>query len=96
MCVPRAIAATSAARAMNPADAARAPAGPTNTAIGVRAAIMRDTIVRVDSSSPPGVRSTSTRVAAPDVSPNADRRMRTAECGLRNADRGLRIADREQ
>jgi membrane-bound ClpP family serine protease len=40
---------------MNPADAARAPEGPTNTTTGARDVIMRDTIVRVESSSPPGV-----------------------------------------
>ena len=63
------MAATSAASAMmKPADAARAPEGPTKTTTGVRAAIIRDTIVRVDSRSPPGVRSTSTTTVAPLVS----------------------------
>jgi hypothetical protein len=72
ICVPGAIATTSAASAMmKPADAARAPDGPTNTTMGVRAAIMRDTMARVESSSPPGVRSTSTRTVAPEVSARA-------------------------
>ena len=57
MCVPGAIAATSAAIVrMNPADAARAPDGPMKIATGVRAAIMCETIVSVDSRSPPGVK----------------------------------------
>ena len=46
---------------MKPAEAARAPAGPTKTTTGARAAIIRDTIARVDSSGPPGVRSTIIR-----------------------------------
>ena len=42
---PGAIAATSAAiRRMNPADAARAPDGPTKTTTGAREVIMRDTM----------------------------------------------------
>ena len=58
MCVPGAIAATSAAITMRkPADAARAPPGATNTAIGVRAASIRATMVWVESTRPPGVRS---------------------------------------
>ena len=66
MCVPGAITATSAASTMmNPAEAARAPDGPTKTTTGARAAIMRDTIVRVESSRPPGVRSSITVTAAP-------------------------------
>jgi hypothetical protein len=56
---------------MKPADAARAPAGPTKTMTGVRAAIIRDTIVRVESSRPPGVRKTNTVTAAPEVSARA-------------------------
>jgi hypothetical protein len=61
MWVPGAMAATSAAMArMKPAEAARAPAGPTNTATGVRAASMRVTMSRVESTSPPGVRSVNT------------------------------------
>ena len=68
-CVAGAIAATSAAiRRMNPADAARAPDGPTNTTTGARDVIIRDTILRVESSRPPGVRNTSTTSSAPDVS----------------------------
>jgi len=53
---------------MNPADAARAPDGPTNTTTGARDVIIRDTILRVESSRPPGVRNTSTTSSAPDVS----------------------------
>jgi hypothetical protein len=50
--VPGAIAATSAAIvSTNPAEAARAPAGPTNTTTGAR-----DVIMRVESSNPPGGR----------------------------------------
>src|SRR5439155_17147545 len=61
-----AIASTSAAIVrMKPADAARAPAGPTKTTIGVLAAIMCETISRVESTSPPGVRSVNTTSAAP-------------------------------
>ncbi len=56
-----AITATSAASTrMKPADAARAPDGPTRTAMGVRATSMRLTMVCVDSTSPPGVRSVKT------------------------------------
>ena len=66
MCVPGAIAATSAAIVrMNPAEAARAPDGATNMATGVLAAISRETIARVESTSPPGVRSVKTTSAAP-------------------------------
>ncbi len=69
MCVPGAMTATSAAMVMtNPAEAARAPDGATNTTTGARDVIMRETIVRVESSSPPGVRRTKTTTAAPDVS----------------------------
>ncbi len=69
MWVPGAITATSAARVMrNPADAARPPAGPTNTTTGAWATIIRDTMARVDSSSPPGVRSTMTVRVAPRAS----------------------------
>ena len=54
MCVPGAITATSAASMMrNPAEAARAP-GREYTTTGVREAIMRDTIVRVESSEAAG------------------------------------------
>ena len=72
MCVPGDIAATSAAIVIRkPAEAARAPDGEMNTTIGARAAIMRDTIVRVDSTRPPGVRNTSTVAAAPAPSARA-------------------------
>ena len=65
MCVPGAMAATSAAIvSTNPADAARAPDGATNTTTGARDVIMRETIVRVDSRSPPGVRRTKTTSVA--------------------------------
>ena len=66
MCVPGAIAAMSAAIVrMKPAEAARAPEGPTKIATGVLAAIMRETIARVESTSPPGVRSVNTTSVAP-------------------------------
>jgi hypothetical protein len=56
MLVPGAIAATSAAIAMmNPAEAARAPDGPTNTATGVRQLSILSTIWRIELSRPPGV-----------------------------------------
>jgi hypothetical protein len=59
------MAATSAAIvSTNPADAARAPDGATNTTTGARDVMMRETMVRVDSRSPPGVRSTKTTSAA--------------------------------
>ena len=65
MCVPGAMAATSAAIvSTNPADAARDPDGATNTTTGARDVMMRETIVRVDSSSPPGVRRTKTTSVA--------------------------------
>ena len=69
MCVPGAMAATSAARVIRkPADAARAPDGATNTATGVLAASIRVTIVRVESTRPPGVSSTNTMSAARSAS----------------------------
>src|SRR6188474_3121453 len=69
MWVPGAIAATSDASVMmKPADAALPPDGPTKTTTGARDVIMRDTIARVDSSSPPGVRRTNTTMSAPEVS----------------------------
>ncbi len=53
MCVPGAIAAMSAAIVrMKPAEAARAPDGATKIATGVLAAIMRDTMARVESTQP--------------------------------------------
>lgn len=69
MCVPGAMAATSAAMVrMKPAEAARAPAGPTKTATGVFAASMCETMARVESTSPPGVRSVRTTKSAPAAS----------------------------
>jgi hypothetical protein len=69
MCVPGAIAATSAANVRrNPADAARAPDGPTKTTTGAREEMIRETMVRVDSSSPPGVRRTTTTSSAFELS----------------------------
>ena len=69
MCVPGAMAAMSAAMVITkPADAARAPEGATSTATGAREVIMRDTIVRVESSRPPGVRRMKTTRSAPEVS----------------------------
>jgi hypothetical protein len=60
------MAATSAAMVrMNPAEAARAPAGDTKITTGVLEAIMLDTMVRVESSSPPGVRNVNTTRTAP-------------------------------
>ena len=52
------MAATSAAIVMmKPAEAARAPEGPTNTATGVRQLSMASTICRIEVSRPPGVSS---------------------------------------
>ena len=69
MCVPGAMTATSAAMVrMNPADAARAPDGPTNTTTGARDVISRETMSRVESSRPPGVRRTMTTTSAPRAS----------------------------
>jgi hypothetical protein len=69
MCVPGAMTATSAAIVMTkPAEAARAPEGPTKTTTGAREVIMRETIVRVESTSPPGVRRTKITASAPAVS----------------------------
>ena len=50
---------------MKPAEAARAPDGDTKIATGVLSAIMLDTIARVESTSPPGVRSVNTTRTAP-------------------------------
>ena len=69
MWVPGAMTATSAASAITkPADAARAPDGPTKTTTGARDVIMRETIARVESSRPPGVRRMNTTTSAPDES----------------------------
>ena len=57
----------------NPADAARDPDGATNTTTGARDVMMRETIVRVDSSSPPGVRRTKTTSVAFEVSASSMR-----------------------
>ena len=68
MCVPGAIAPISAARMrMNPAEAARAPDGPTKIATGVFAATMADTMARVESTRPPGVRRVKTTSDAPAI-----------------------------
>ena len=69
MWVPGAIAATSAAIVIrNPAEAARAPLGPTKTTTGVRDSMMLVLMSRVASTRPPGVRSTSTTRSAPAAS----------------------------
>ena len=66
MWVPGAIAATSAAMVrMKPADAARAPDGSDEHRDRRRAASMRVTMSRVESTRPPGVRSVKTTSAAP-------------------------------
>ena len=65
MLVPGAIAAMSAARTMKqPAEAARAPRGPTNTITGTRAFISFWIISRMEESRPPGVSSSRTNAAA--------------------------------
>ncbi len=64
--VPRAIAATSAETRMNvPAEAARAPAGPTHTTTGTSEARIASMISFIAVSSPPGVSRTSTASDAP-------------------------------
>ncbi len=69
MCVPGAIAAMSAAMVIRkPAEAARFPDGPTNTATGVFARMMALLMSRVESTRPPGVRSVITTSAAPAAS----------------------------
>jgi hypothetical protein len=69
MFVPGAMAATSAATVMmKPAEAARAPEGPTKTATGVRQLSMRSTICRIEESSPPGVSRRRIRSGAPAAS----------------------------
>ena len=66
MVVPGAMTAKWAAAVMKvPADAARAPAGPTNTATGTSESRIPSTISRVDSSRPPGVSSWMTTSDAP-------------------------------
>ncbi len=56
MFVPGAMAATSAATVITkPAEAARAPEGPTKATIGVRQLSILSTIWRIDVSRPPGV-----------------------------------------
>ena len=67
MCVPGAMAATSAAMvSMKPADAARAPDGRDEDRRPAScAAIMREMMSRVESTRPPGVRSVKTTSAAP-------------------------------
>ena len=69
MCVAGAIAAMSAAIVIRkPAEAARLPDGPTNTATGVFAGMMALLMSRVESTRPPGVRSVNTTSAAPAAS----------------------------
>jgi hypothetical protein len=69
MLVPGAMAATSAEMVMmKPAEAARAPEGPTKTAIGVLQFSMWSTICRMEVSSPPGVSRRMTRRGAPAAS----------------------------
>ena len=59
------MAATSAAMVMrNPADAARAPLGPTNTTTGTSDSMIAVLMSRVESTRPPGVRSTRTTTSA--------------------------------
>ena len=66
MCVPGAIAATSAAIvSRKPADAARAPEGPIKIATGVLLASMCVMMSRVESTRPPGVRRVKTTSVAP-------------------------------
>ncbi len=61
MFVSGAIASTSAASEIHtPADAARAPAGATYTITGIRSVSSRCTILRIESSRPPGVSRTIT------------------------------------
>jgi len=77
--VPGAIAATSAAISRKkPADAARAPLGPTQTTTGTGEARIALFIARVESSSPPGVSSSTTRAAASVRSASA--RLSTRNC----------------
>ena len=65
MCVPGAMAAMSAAIVIRkPAEAARVPLGPTYTTTGVSASMMLVLMSRVESTRPPGVRSTSTTSSA--------------------------------
>ena len=87
MWVPGAIAATSAAMvSRNPAEAARLPEGPTYTAMGVFEANMRETIVRVESRRPPGVRSVKTSSEAPSRSARSiASTMNSAETGWMSA-----------
>jgi hypothetical protein len=66
MLVPSAIAAMSAAIVMNaPADAARAPAGPTQITMGMGEFKIAVTMSLVDSNSPPGVSRRITKSDAP-------------------------------
>ena len=69
MLVEGAIAAMCPASVMNtPAEPAREPDGATKTATGTLAFMMRLTMARVDSRSPPGVSSMMTRQTAPSAS----------------------------
>src|SRR5258706_6287975 len=68
MLVPGAMAATSATTVMRkPAEAARAPEGPTKTATGTRELSIASMICRIDVSRPPGVSSLSTTRGAPEA-----------------------------
>ena len=51
-----------------PAEAARAPEGPTNTATGVRQLSIRSMICRIELSRPPGVSIRTTSRGAPAAS----------------------------
>ena len=66
-------------------EAARAPDGATNTATGVFAAIILETIVRVESTSPPGVRKKITINAAPVAHDELIRAVREAMAEGRSA-----------
>src|SRR5881397_1784497 len=68
MLVAGAIAATLAAIVMNtPAEAARAPVGPTHTTTGISALSRRWQIARIERSRPPGVSSWITSACAPSA-----------------------------
>ena len=87
MCVPGAMAATSAAMVIRkPADAARLPDGDTKTATGVFDWMMAVLMSRVESTRPPGVRSTMTSRSALAASACAiARRMYAVAIGMDDA-----------
>ena len=69
MFVPGAMAATSATIVMRkPAEAARAPEGPTNTTTGVLQFNILSMILRIDTSNPPGVSRRRMTIGAPAAS----------------------------